>query len=55
MTNTANERWLTTIQESLSEQDAKRLQAIYAPKAVAVPLENARANLCVMPDGEIRA
>lgn len=46
---------LEVIAKRLSDADTKRLQAIYAPTVVGVPIENARRNFCVMPDGEIRS
>ena len=39
----------------MSEEDKNRLKAIKAPVVVATPLEDARRNICVMPDGEIRS
>lgn len=46
---------LNIIEKTLCGADKRRLKAIYAPVVVTVPIEDARRNLCVMPDGEIRA
>ena len=46
--------YLEELKSRLSKEDAERLNAIYAPKEVAVPPADAYQSLCVMPDGEIR-
>ena len=46
--------YLEELKSRLSKEDAERLNAIYAPKEVAVPPSDAYHSLCVMPDGEIR-
>lgn len=47
--------WYTeSIQNLLTPQDADRLRAIYEPVVVAVPPDDSRRGICVMPDGEIR-
>ena len=46
--------YLEELKNRLSKEDAERLNAIYAPKEVAVPPSDAYHSLCVMPDGEIR-
>ena len=46
--------YLEKLKNRLSKEDAERLNAIYAPKEVAVPPSDAYHSLCVMPDGEIR-
>ena len=43
------------IEKRLTDSDKERLKSIYAPTVVTVPIENARRNLAVMPDGEIRS
>ncbi len=47
--------YLKTMEENLSDADARWLKAIRTPTVVGVPPENALRGLCVMPDGEIRA
>ncbi|MBQ6254144.1 MAG: exo-alpha-sialidase [Bacteroidales bacterium] len=39
----------------LSREDEAFLQAIYSPEVVGIPLADARKDLCVMKDGEIRS
>lgn len=46
---------LDKIEKRLNENDKHRLKSIFAPTVVSVPIENARRNFCVMPDGEIRS
>ncbi len=46
--------FLTAARQRLTEEDRGFLQAIYAPKVVAVPPSDAFRDLCVLPDGEIR-
>ena len=47
--------YLDEITSRLSEEDKSRLKSITSPIVVATPLEDARRNICVMPDGEIRS
>lgn len=46
--------YLKQMENLLSEQDIRQLKSIYEPTVVAIPPEDARRSLCVMPDGEIR-
>ncbi|MBR4218795.1 MAG: exo-alpha-sialidase [Bacteroidales bacterium] len=46
--------YLKALQNRLSEDETQMLRAIYAPTVVGVPPSDARADMCVMPDGEIR-
>lgn len=39
----------------LNKTDEHRLKKIFEPQIVGVPAEDARRNICVMPDGEIRS
>ena len=47
-------KYLEAMQERLSCEEARRLQAVYAPQVVGVPPSNAWMDMCAMPDGEIR-
>lgn len=46
---------LAALNARLSPADRGRLKRIWAPAIVNIPAEDARRNLCVMPDGEIRS
>ena len=46
---------IEAIEKHLTDSDKERLKRIYAPTVVTVPIENARRNLLVMPNGEIRS
>lgn len=50
-----NVEMLNVLKNTLSQVDAHRLQTIYEPTVVGVPLQDARIGMCVMPDGEIRS
>ncbi|MBQ9783507.1 MAG: exo-alpha-sialidase [Clostridia bacterium] len=41
--------------ERMSADEQDMLKRIYAPTVVAVPLADARRDICVLPDGEIRS
>lgn len=43
------------ILEGMSQEDIAFLKEIYEPQVVAIPPEDARRSMCVMPDGEIRS
>ena len=47
--------YLTAMENRLTDEEKRMLQAIYAPVVVGIPPADARADVCVMPDGEIRA
>lgn len=42
------------MEKRLNAEERQMLQKIYAPQVVGVPVSDARAYVCVMPDGEIR-
>lgn len=42
------------MKNNLNEYDKERLKAIYSPEIVGVPHSNARREMMIMPDGEIR-
>lgn len=48
-------QYLKNMESSLTEEQKDMLKRIYAPTVVAVPLSNARKNVCILPDGEIRS
>ena len=43
------------MEKRLTGEEKKMLQMIYEPVVVAIPPADARADVCIMPDGEIRA
>lgn len=47
--------YLAAMKVRLTAQEKAQLKSIYAPKVVAVPLENAWRSLCVTASGEIRS
>lgn len=47
--------YLKAMENRLSGEEKQLLQDIYAPVVVGIPPADARADVCVMPDGEIRA
>ena len=47
--------YLKNMQARMSEDQKDMLRRIYEPTVVAVPLSFARRDLCVLPDGELRA
>lgn len=49
------EQFLSSLTAHLSESDRERLLAVHAPRTVAIPPEDSRRAVVVMPDGEIRA
>ena len=49
------EQFLSSLTARLSGSDRDRLLAVHAPRAVAIPPEDSRRAVVVMPDGEIRA
>lgn len=49
------EQFLTSIAARLTKNDSDRLLAIHEPQVVAIPPEDSRRAIVVMPDGEIRA
>lgn len=48
------ENILKVMESNLSESDKRLLNEIYEPTVVSVPLSDARRDIMVMPDGEIR-
>lgn len=50
-----HKEYLEAMRSRLSPEDSCLLSRVYAPLVVAVPPANARAYVCTMPDGEIRA
>lgn len=46
--------YINIMKDMLSEDETRQLQAIYEPRVVAVPPFDARRDMCVMKDGEIR-
>ena len=46
---------IESIAKRITKNDRDRLEKIFAPTVVTVPIENARRNIAVMPDGEIRS
>jgi hypothetical protein len=42
------------LQALLKPEDERQLKEIFSPRVVAVPPDDARRSICVMPDGEIR-
>ena len=46
--------YLDKMEANLTESDKRRLKAVYEPEIVAVPPDDSRRGLCVMPDGELR-
>ena len=47
--------YLRNMEARMSEDQKDMLRRIYAPTVVAVPLNCARRDLCVLPDGELRS
>ena len=47
--------YLQNMEARMSEDQKDMLRRIYEPTVVAVPLSFARRDLCILPDGEIRA
>ena len=47
--------YLRNLEARMSEDQKDMLRRIYEPTVVAVPLSFARRDLCILPDGEIRA
>lgn len=47
--------YLTEMKKHLTEDEKKMLQMIHEPIVVGIPPTDARADVCIMPDGEIRA
>ena len=47
--------YLTAMEKRLTEEEKKMLQMIYEPVVVGIPPTDARADVCIMPNGEIRA
>lgn len=45
---------ISAMEARLSEQEARRLQRVFAPVVVGTHPSDTWANLCVLPDGEIR-
>lgn len=45
---------IAQMKKRLNAEERQMLQKIYAPQVVGVPVSDARAYVCVMPDGEIR-
>jgi len=45
---------IKAMEERLSTQEKRRLERVYAPQVVGTQPSNTFADLCVMPDGEIR-
>lgn len=43
------------MENRMTEEEKDMLRSIYEPTVVAVPLEDARRGVCVLPDGEIRS
>ena len=46
--------YLDRIKANLTEADRRRLNAVYEPFVAAVPPDDSRRGLCVMPNGELR-
>ena len=46
--------YLSAMQNMLSEDEKKQLMSIYEPQVVAIPPIDARRDMCIMKDGEIR-
>lgn len=47
--------YLKQLEARLSPEQKAKLQSIYEPTVVAVPLSNARRNVCALPNGELRS
>ncbi len=47
--------YLKAIESRLTDDAKDMLKRIYAPQVVAVPLTDARNDVCILPDGEIRS
>lgn len=48
-------KYLSALQNRLSDEQKDMLKQIYAPRVVGTPLSDSRRDVCVLPDGEIRA
>ena len=46
---------LKAMEARLTDEQKEMLKAIREPVVVAVPLEDSRRDICVLPDGEIRS
>lgn len=46
--------YLKTMEDMLSAEEKDQLKAIYAPVRVAIPPSDARREMCILKDGEIR-
>ncbi len=48
-------KYITAIEKNLTEDQRDMLSHIYEPTIVATPLKDTRRDVCVLPNGEIRA
>ncbi len=46
---------IKAMEERLTESDKKLLRSIYAPTVLETPLSDSRADVCILPTGEIRS
>ncbi len=47
--------YLKNLEKRLTDDQKDMLKRIYAPVAVATPLDDSRRDVCILPDGEIRS